>query len=139
MKSKSFLFALAVALAACNTNAPEKKELIGTWSEPCPHPYENIDAKTFVFNENDTLIYTERYVIIDEAPKEAKLHYFLKNHKLYISGERQDYDNTTGKFVREPFTFSTGYSVEGNILTIDSFSYNGYSTYHKQVIVYKKQ
>ena len=136
---KLFLFAVMVlAFVGCNINTPERNELLGTWSEPYQHPYENIDAKTFTFNENDTLIYTERYIIIDEAPKEAKLHYSIKNHKLHISGERIAFDDSTSKFVYEPFTFSTGYSVEGNMLTIDSFSYNGYSTYHKPVIVYKQ-
>ena len=39
----------------------------------------------------------------------------------------------------EPFTFSTGYSIEGNVLTIDSFSYDGgYSIDYKQVILYKQ-
>ena len=141
MKAKFFLFALAVALAACNTNAPEKKELIGTWSEPY---HVDICVKTFTFCENDTLIYTNKpdttwdYVIA-WGGEYNKLHYSIKNHKLCFSGERIAFDDSTSKFVREPFAFSTGYSVEGNMLTIDSFSYNGYSTYHKPVIVYKKQ
>ena len=52
MKTKFFLFALAVALAACNTNAPEKKELIGTWSEPY---HVAVNVKSITFDNNDSL------------------------------------------------------------------------------------
>lgn len=52
MKAKFFLFALAVAFAACNTNAPEKKELIGTWSEPY---HVTVNVKSITFDNNDSL------------------------------------------------------------------------------------
>lgn len=141
MKSKLFLlFALAVAFVACNTNDPERKELLGTWSEPY---HVTMYVKTITFYDDGTLVYTNKpdttwNTVVDDAGQEAKLHYSVKNHQLHISGERNIFDESTSKFVREPFAFSTGYSVEGNMLTIDSFSYNGYSTYHKPVIVYKK-
>ena len=141
MKSKLFLlFALAVAFVACNTNDPKRKELLGTWSEPY---HVTMYVKTITFYDDGTLVYTNKpdttwNAVVDDAGQEAKLHYSVKNHQLHISGERNIFDESTSKFVREPFAFSTGYSVEGNMLTIDSFSYNGYSTYHKPVIVYKK-
>lgn len=141
MKRKIFLLAaLTILLAACNTNNPEQKELIGTWSEPY---HVNIYVKTITFCDNDTLVYTNKpdttwNPVIDEAGDFARLQYIANKHQLSISGERIVFDNSTSKFVREPFAFSTGYSIEGNVLTLDSFSYDGYSTYHKPVIVYKQ-
>ena len=142
MKSKLFLlFALAVAFVACNTNDPERKELLGTWSEPY---HVEIMVKTMTFNDDGTLTYTNRPdttwdVVIDYAGEFAQLRYTAKNHQLHISGERKYYDNTIGKMAYEPFTFSTGYSIKENVLTLDSFSYDGgYSIDYKQVILYKQ-
>lgn len=142
MKTKFFLFALVVAFMACSTNDPEKKELLGTWSEPY---HVDIMVKTMTFNDDGTLTYTNRPdttwdVVIDYAGEFAQLRYTAKNHQLHISGERKDYDNTIGKMVYEPFTFSTGYSIKENVLTLDSFSYDGGydSKYYKPLILYKQ-
>jgi hypothetical protein len=56
MKTKFFLFALVVAFMACSTNDPEKKELLGTWSEPY---HVDIMVKTMTFNDDGTLTYTK--------------------------------------------------------------------------------
>ncbi len=133
---------IATILVACNGNEPEQNELIGTWSEPY---HVETYVKTFTFCKNDTLIYTNKPdttwdIVVDDAGQEAKLHYSVKNHQLHISGERNIFDESTSKFVREPFAFSTGYSIENNVLTLDSFSYDGglYSRYYKPVILYKQ-
>jgi hypothetical protein len=143
MKTKIFLFSvLALLFAACNTNEPENKELLGTWSEPY---HVNIYVKTITFWDNDTLAYTNKPdttwdVVVDDAGQFAKLRYSVNNHQLSISGERIVFDNSTSKFVHEPFAFSTGYSIKDNVLTIDSFSYDGglNSKYYKPVIFYKQ-
>ncbi len=85
--------------------------------------------------------YTKHYYAgTDYAGEFAQLRYTAKNHQLHISGERKYYDNTIGKMAYEPFTFSTGYSIKENVLTIDSFSYDGGydSKYYKPVILYKQ-
>lgn len=48
MKTKIFLLAglLAVLCTACNTNSPEQKQLIGTWSEPY-HVKTTVKSLTF--------------------------------------------------------------------------------------------
>ncbi len=143
MKTKFFLFAVVMAMCvACNTNNPESKELIGTWSEP--YHVENM-VKSITFNENGTLIYTNKPdttwpVVIDYAGEFAELQFVAKNHQLRISGERNVFDESTLHFVREPFAFSTGYSIEGTVLTLDSFSYDGGldSKYYKPLILYKQ-
>ena len=91
MKTKFFLFALVVAFMACSTNDPEKKELLGTWSEPY---HVDIMVKTMTFNDDGTLTYTNRpdttwNVVIDYAGEFAQLRYTAKNHQLHISGERK--------------------------------------------------
>ena len=142
MKTKIFLFSvLALFFAACNNNEPENKELLGTWSEPY---HVNIYVKTITFWDNDTLAYTNKPdttwdIVVDDAGQFAKLRYSVNNHQLSISGERIVFDNSTSKFVHEPFAFSTGYSIKDNVLTIDSFSYDGglNSKYYKPVILYK--
>ena len=139
MKAKFFLFALAVAFAACNTNAPEKKELIGTWSEPY---HVDICVKTFTFCENDTLIYTNKPDttwdnVIAWGGEYNKLHYSIKNHKLHISGYTLPYPWVGTR----SFEFTTDYAINGNILVIDSFSHNGGvedNRYYKQIKLYKQ-
>ena len=133
----------ASLLVSCETSNPaEKKQLIGTWSEPY---HVNNTVKSITFNNNDTLVYADKpdttwNVVIDWGGQYARLRYIVNNHRLSISGERKDYDYTTGKIVREPFAFSTAYSIEGNVLTLDSFSYDGglNSRYYKPVILYKQ-
>ena len=143
MKTKFFLFAMvAVFFAACNNNEPEQKKLIGTWSEPY---HVNIDVKAITFCDDDTLLYTNKPdttwdIVIDEAGQFARLRYVANNHRLSISGDRIVFDNLTSKYVREPFAFSTGYFIKDNVLTIDSFSYDGglNSRYYKPLILYKQ-
>ena len=142
MKTKLFLFAAVVAMCvACNVNSPESKELIGTWSEPY---HVEAYVTTIIFEDAGTLVYSHKpdttwSIVVDDAGDFARLRYAAKNHQLCISGERIVFDDSTSKFVYKPFTFSTGYSIESNVLTLDSFSYDGgYSKYYKQVILYKQ-
>ena len=143
MKTKIILFSvLALLFAACNNNEPEQKKIIGTWSEPY---HVNVYIKTITFCDDDTLVYTEKpdttwNVVVDDAGRFARLRYVANNHQLGISGERIVFDDLTSKYVREPFEFSTGYSIEGNALIIDSFSYDGglNSRYYKPFILYKR-
>lgn len=143
MKTKLFLFAAVVAMCvACNGNNPESKELIGTWSEPY---HVEAYVKTITFYDDDTLVYCHKpdttwSIVVDDAGDFARLRYVAKNYQLCISGERIVFDDSKSKYVHEPFAFSTGYSIEGNVLTLDSFSYDGgiNSRYYKPLVLYKQ-
>jgi len=138
MKAKFIVFAfIAAVLTACNSNEPSRKELIGTWSEPY---HINTMVKTVTFNEDGTLIFSNKpdttwNPVIDEAGDYAQLHYSVINHKLHFSGETRPYPSADTK----PFAFTTDYSIVNNVLTIDSFSYDGgaNSKFYKPLILYK--
>lgn len=144
MKKKLFLFAAVVATicVACTVNSPETKELIGTWSEPY---HVETYVKTVTFYDGGTLVYTNKpdttwSIVVDDAGEYAQLRYVASKHQLSISGERIVFDESTSRYVREPFTFTTGYAIKGNVLTIDSFSYDGglNSRYYKPLILYQQ-
>lgn len=125
--------------AACNSNIPdEKRQLIGTWSEPY---HVNIMVKSITFNEDGTLIYIDKpdttwNTVVDDAGNSAKLNYSVKNDKLIITGYTRPYPSDDTK----PFSFTSGYNIVENTLTIDSFSYDGgdRSSFYKPLKLIKK-
>lgn len=128
---KIFLFAVVALMSvACNSNAPEsKQQLVGIWSEP----YHVKDAvQEFTFNENGTLIYIHKHdstwtgIVHQWAPSYADLQYSVTNdEKLRISGKGRTVDIEAQTVDSVNFTFVTDYTIKGNTLTIDSFSYDG--------------
>ena len=114
---------MAVLCMACNTNSPEQKQLIGTWSEPY---HVSKTVKSLTFNGDGTLIYIERRdttwdPMSDWLGDEAELNYTVNKNQLVIFGSTKE----TLEHPSEEFSFSSGYSIDGNTLTIDSFSYTG--------------
>ena len=140
MKKNFFALAtLALMFTACNTNNPEQKELVGTWSEQY---YEQTMIKSITFKNDGFLLYTDKPTSEETWPGiNAELKYSIANmSKLCFSGERIVFNDLTSKFVREPFAFSTGYSIEGNVLTLDSFSYDGdHSKYYEPLVLYRTE
>ena len=141
--NRSILFAAVVAMCvACNTNNPESKELIGTWSDPV-----QVYIRTFVFCEDGALLYTyapdPRWdgAIPAEAGDGATLHYMVtENNQLCISGEYVDDLTMEQTFDTIPFMFLTNFQIKGNTLTLDSFAYDGgiNSRFDKNLILYKR-
>lgn len=140
MKARFFLVVAfsAVLLMACNNDNPDRNALIGTWSEPY---HVDITVKSIMFNANGTLEYldvpdTTWETVIDWGGHSAKLNYVVKNNKLYFSGDSHPLPFVGSK----PFAFSSEYSIENNMLTIDSFSYDGGidSRFYKPLILYKR-
>lgn len=108
-------------VASCDSNNPEQDKLIGTWSEPY---HVNETVKSLTFKSDGTLIYidkpdTTRSVVIAWGGVYKQLHYSVKESQLFISG----YNKVTTDSV--PFNYSTSYSIKGDVLTIDYFSYDG--------------
>lgn len=129
---KILLFTISVVLCvACDTNDPQQKELIGTWSEQY---HVNINVKSITFNADGTLNYVDKPDttwdnIPDWGGNYATMKYSVKNQKLAFSGDR----------FSTPFSFSSDYSIKDNVLTIDSFAYDGgINTLFKPLILYKR-
>ena len=139
MKKSLFLFfAVAAIMTACSTNAPETKLLIGIWTEKY-HASEMI--KSISFEEDGILVYTEKPdttwpTRIDYAGNNAILHYAVKKNKLLISGN----SSTSPYAETKSFKYYTDFTINGSILSIDSFSYNGgiENTFIKNIILYKQ-
>lgn len=120
---KYFLFAMIAMLCmACNTNNPEQKELVGTWSQPY---HVDITVKSLTFNTDGSLIYTDKpdttsVPVIDWAGDYAKLQYSVKDKVLHFTGysKRSVTDSI-------PFAFSSSFSIKDKTLVIDSFAYDG--------------
>ena len=132
MKRANFLIIVAIVamITACNPDQPKsQQQLIGTWSEP----YNVKDAvKEFTFNEDGSLIYINKHdstwtgPVQQWAPTYANLFFSLTDdEKLCISGRGRSIDTEEKTVDSIPFTFITDYSIKGNKLTIDSFSYDG--------------
>jgi len=127
MKKIFIVMSLALAMTACKTNSPEQNKLIGTWHEPY-HMTETV--KTLRFNSNGTLLYVEKpdttWTVTEEwGGKEATLNYSVQKGQLHFSGYGTRYDNRTSKTDTLAFNYSSGYSLKGTTLIIDSFSYDG--------------
>ena len=146
MKTKFFLIAVvSVILMGCKSEEPEQNErLTGCWSEPYHVVGAGYMVKSITFNEDGTLIYktqpdTTWNIITDEGGIKVKLNYTIpKDNELCISGEREKHSDSI--FVREPFSFNTGFIIEGARLTIDSFACDAGMEYGfiKPLILYKK-
>ncbi len=141
MKSKFFLFAIvALALVACNNNEPQEK-LIGTWSEQYNIKFT---VKSLTFNTNGTLTYVDKPDttidnIITWGGDSLDLKYAVKkDNKLYIYGEYPRLPMVGQE--SKPFAYTTGYTIEGNTLILDSFSYAGDlgGIFYKPLILYKQ-
>ena len=77
--------------------------------------------------------------VIDEAGRFATLRYSVKNNKLHFSGENSVWSEETSHYEDVPFSFATNYSIQGNVLTIDSFAYDGgLNTLFKSLTLYKQ-
>lgn len=131
MKNKLLFCALwcfmLLFVASCDSNNPDSDRLIGTWSEP----YNvNETVKSLTFNHDGTLIYidkpdTTRSVVIAWGGVYKQLHYSVKESQLYISGYNKVI--TVGDTIKTDsiaFNYSASYSIKGNVLTIDRFSYD---------------
>ena len=138
MKKKLFiLIALAAFFCACDTDKPKNEQIIGTWSE---QDHATSFVKFFCFNEDGTLQYYKKPDTTmpgpDEAGEGATLHYSLTDEdKLLFYGEVMDLANNLN-----PFAFVSDYSIKGNVLTIDSFAYDGgiHTKFYKHLKLYKK-
>ena len=125
-KNFILLAACIVCFAACNVNNPEKKELIGTWSEPY---HVNMTVKSIAFYEDGTLYYCDKADttwenIIDWGGDHAEMQYTIKKQQICFSGQ-YFFLNDEARRDSAIFKFNSGYSIEGNTLTIDSFAYDG--------------
>ena len=121
------LCGILLFLASCDSNNPDPDRLIGTWSEP----YNvNEMVKSLTFNHDGTLIYidkpdTTRPFVITYGGEYKQLHYSVQESQLYISGYNKVI--TVGDTIKTDsiaFNYSTSYSIKGNVLTIDRFSYD---------------
>ena len=126
MKKILLFVAMVVLFASCNQNNPEQEQLVGAWSEPF---HVNTMVKSITFYDNGMLIYTDSPdttwpQVIDYAGVFAKMKYKLKNNQLHFSG-MYNYINENAKRDSIPFSFSSGYTIKDNTLTIDSFAYDG--------------
>lgn len=135
MKMNFFvLAALTLIFAACSTNNPEQKELVGTWSEQY---YEQTMIKSITFKNDGFLLYTDKPTSEETWPGiNAELKYSIANmSKLCFSGEAVLHRDDT-----IAFSFVSDYSITNNILTIDSFAYDGGVTtqFVKPLILYKQ-
>ena len=114
-------------LTSCNTNDPYHQKLIGSWSDK---DKEDVLVKTISFNKEGTLIFTDEpnkasTPVIDYAGVHKTLQYTTKGSNLNISGTRYKFNETSLRYEEEPFNYSTAFAIEGDTLTIDSFSYDG--------------
>ena len=114
------------------TTDPQQKELIGTWSEQY---HVNINVASITFNEDGTLNYVNKPdttwdVVNHWGGEYATMKYSVKNQKIAFFGS----------YYSIPFAFSSGYSIKDNMLTIDSFAYDGGVNHaqFKQLILYKQ-
>ena len=143
MKTLKLIFLSAVAgiFIACEAISPEEKALIGKWSEQY---HVDMYVESITFDEEGLAHYQKKpdttwFTVIDEAGSFATLKYSVKNNKLHFSGENRIYNEETSHYEDVPFTFVTDYSIQENMLTIDSFSYNGgLNSFFKSIILYKK-
>lgn len=130
MKTKSYIFVWALCMlvcVSCNNNAPKQKELIGTWSEPY---HVNTMVKSLTFYDNGTCVYADKpdttwLVVPDYAGVCTILNYSVKNSRLVFTGETEKYSDDWSTYQIVRIKFSTSYSIDGTILTLDSFSYDG--------------
>lgn len=136
MKKFLFLALMACAFIACDKKvAPQQKAIIGKWSEM----YQVYSpGKSLTFYEDGSLYYEHRpdtthEPILTYGGDEASLNYIVRNQKLHISGKTKNYP-----FIdTNSFAFTTGYTIDDNILYIDSFSIDG-SKFYKSLILYKQ-
>ena len=129
---------VVLILNGCNDNNFESIQLLGIWKEKY---HEKEMVKSISFEKNGILVYTEKPdttwpTVIDFAGNYATLHYAVKENKLFISGNSSVSSSNEAK----PFKFCTDYTINGSILSIDSFSYNGGidNTFIKNMILYKQ-
>jgi hypothetical protein len=144
MKIFKLLFLVAVSgiFIACDAINPEEQALIGKWSEQY---HVDMYVESITFDEEGLAHYQERpdttwFVVPDEAGRFATLKYSVKNNKLHFSGETSVWNDETSHYEENvPFSFVTDYSIQGNVLTIDSFSYKGgLDSFFNSLILYKQ-
>lgn len=143
MKTFKLIFLAAVAgiFIACEAISPEEKALIGKWSEQY---HVDINVESITFDEEGFARYQEKPdttwdVVFDWGGNYATLKYSVKNNKLHFSGENRVFNEETSHYEDVPFSFVTDYSIQGNVLTIDSFSYKGgLKTLFKSLTLYKQ-
>ena len=130
MKYKLVILSILViaSLASCNTNNPEQNKLIGLWSEP--HHVKDV-VKSLDFKSDGTVVYTET----DMEPTEAIiLDYSIKDNQLTVSR----FAVSDPPFIPDKsFTFTTGFVIKQEILTLDSFTYDG-EIWIKPLVLEKK-
>ncbi|MBQ8832970.1 MAG: hypothetical protein IJ000_05710 [Paludibacteraceae bacterium] len=143
MKTFKLLFLAAVAgiWSACEAISPEEKALIGKWSEQY---HVDMYVESITFDEEGLAHYQKKpdttwFTVIDEAGSFATLKYSVKNNKLHFSGENSVWSEETSHYEDVPFSFATDYSISGNVLTIDSFSYKGgHNSFFDSLVLYKQ-
>ena len=143
MKTFKLIFLAAVAgiFIACEAISPEEKALIGKWSEQY---HVDIYVASINFDEDGFAHYQKKpdttwSTVIDEAGRFATLRYSVKNNKLHFSGENSVWSEETSHYEDVPFSFATDYSIQGNVLTIDSFADDGgLKTLFKSLTLYKQ-
>lgn len=141
MKKFLFFALMAVVLGACSTNNPEKNELIGKWSEP--YHVKNT-VRSITFDADGYLNFVEKMdttweIIPDWGGIYAKMKYSVKKQRITFSGYYL-YINENARRDSMFYTFVSGYSVNDNMLTIDSFSCDGgiMTPYIKPLTLYKQ-
>lgn len=115
-------------LSACERPNPTPNNILGMWYEQA----EGATIKSLLFQEDGTLLFRwspdpTSQIIIDWGGEYNILHYVLDNEKVVIS--------VSSDTEEVEFTYQTPYSISNNILTIDSFVYegkvfNGFKLYH---------
>lgn len=143
MKTLKLIFLAAVAgiFIACEAISPEEKALIGKWSEQY---HVDINVESITFDEDGFAHYQEKpdttwCVVHDWGGNYATLKYSVKNNKLHFFGENRVINKETSYYERVPFSFVTDYSIQGNVLTIDSFSYDGGRNVFFKPLILNKQ
>lgn len=127
-------------MVACSTSSPEQKQLIGTWSEPY---HVNTTVKSITFDEKGKLLFQEVpdttwEHVIDWTGITAELGFSVKKRELCISsrGIKSAKGNQDTDYAE--FEYYTSFSIDKDILVIDSFSVDGGQKYPFTKLILKK-
>ena len=136
-----FFAALCCMLVACDNNNPGQNKLLGTWSEPLGI---HVSVNALTFNADGIAVYanipdTTMSVYPTGGVIYGQMNYVVEKDKLCFIGNGVRYDETGLPIDTVPFEYASVFSITGNILTIDSFAYDGgiMTQFIKPLIFYK--
>ena len=143
MKAKVLIFVvLATIFAACNSNEPKSKVLLGTWSEPLGF---QVSVRTLTFNADGSAVYatmpdTTMSIYPTGGVIYGHMNYVALDNRLCFKGNGVKFDVDGSPVDTIPFEFFTDFLVEKNKLIIDSFAYDGgiNSKFIKPLILHKQ-